>query len=70
MEDRAMDEASPAATGEAALVPPPPRDPPPPPGYVDPLEGSGALEDLAAGDLAGANSEAKTGSSEQQARRD
>lgn len=64
-----MDETPPAATGEAAPVPLP-RDPPPPPGYVDPLEGSDDLDDLIAGDLAGANSEAKTGSSEQQARRD
>jgi len=62
-----MDETSPAATGESAPIPLP-RDPPPPPGYVDPLEGSDALDDVA-GYLADASSEAKSGSSEQQARR-
>ncbi len=49
-EDRVMGELPSASTGEAVRVPVP-RDPPPPPGYVDPLGGSGALDDLVPADL-------------------
>jgi hypothetical protein len=45
-----MGEAPPVSTGESFRGPVP-RDPPPPPGYVDPLEGSGALDDLVPADL-------------------
>ena len=37
---------SPAATVEGEVAEPLLRDPPAPPGYVDPLEGNAALEDL------------------------
>lgn len=40
-----MDESSGPQAGDA-LPNPIPRDPPPPPGYVDPLEGNAALDDL------------------------
>jgi len=40
-----MAEVPPPSTGETVQVPVP-RDPPPPPGYVDPLDGSGDLDDL------------------------
>ncbi len=45
-----MGELPPSSTGEALRVPVP-RDPPPPPGYVDPLDGNGALDDLFPADL-------------------
>ena len=49
-----MGEVPPPTTGETVRVPVP-RDPPPPPGYVDPLDGSGALDDLVPVDLPGAD---------------
>lgn len=45
-----MGELPPPTTGQAVRVPVP-RDPPPPPGYVDPLDGSGALDDPVPADL-------------------
>lgn len=56
-----MGETAAPATGETIPVPLP-RDPPPPPGYVDPLEGSGVLDDLVAAHLPDDVSEASTGS--------
>lgn len=43
---RPMGESTPPTAGEEPNPLPLPRDPPAPPGYVDPLEGSGALDDL------------------------
>jgi hypothetical protein len=40
-----MGEVPPPSTDETVRVPVP-RDPPLPPGYVDPLDGSAALDDL------------------------
>lgn len=60
----AMDELPPRATGEAVRVPVP-RDPPPPPGYVDPLDGGGALDDLVPAAMPGADDEAQTRTREQ-----
>ena len=42
---RPMDESTPPTAGEETTALPLPRDPPAPPGYVDPLEGSGVLDD-------------------------
>ena len=59
-----MGEVPPPTTGETVKVPVP-RDPPPPPGYVDPLEGSGALDDLVPVDLPGADDDPSTRTDEQ-----
>ena len=49
----------PPTTGGTVRVPVP-REPPPPPGYVDPLDGSGALDDLVPVDLPGSDDEPST----------
>ncbi|TPG14026.1 hypothetical protein [Pedococcus bigeumensis] len=59
-----MGEVPPPTTGETVRVPVP-RDPPPPPGYVDPLDGSGALDDLVPVDLPAPDDESSTRPSEQ-----
>ena len=43
---RTMDESALPTPAEESPSVPLPRDPPAPPGYVDPLEGVGALDDL------------------------
>ena len=60
-----MGEVPPPNTGKTVRVPVP-RDPPPPPGYVDPLDGVGALDDLVPDDLPDPDDQSPTRTSEQQ----